>query len=240
MEDEEEFENEDELEDTIELPSAWQPYQAEDGEPPKLCCRSVPLRFLQGLTLKKAEGKEGAMTMGMETMDGRLFKLYSTVYYGDGYTIADIDNPLEDLVGSPLVSVTEERSADDSSPFYVFRTVKASSTVRWSSPFGYDYGQEVELIEVKPAPTQAIDRPRTTPLKALTHGQTVWFFADWNGVVSDTLKIREDRGWITDGGVYYEDAVFHATQTEALSAFCTALEAKLAAAKEELDNIFDF
>lgn len=89
--------------------------------------------------------------------DGKEFEFFHRQDCCESVWIEDIVGDLNDLVGTPILSVDEECNTVESSmeieegdwTFYKFATIKGYVTVRWCGQSDY-YSTSVSFMEVKP------------------------------------------------------------------------------------------
>ena len=90
---------------------------------------------------------------------GRVFKMYHEQNCCEDVSIEDIVGDLDDLVGVPIVSATEETNRDEPKTggyyddshtwtFYHIRTHKGTVTLRWYGESNGYYSEDVDFVEV--------------------------------------------------------------------------------------------
>ena len=127
---------------------------------------NVSFSELLGKTLSRVIGDKNDHELIFETTDGERYKMYHEQDCCESVWIEDIDAPIEDLVGDPIL-LAEESDSDDNYDipesqygdgsetwtFYKLSTVKASVNIRWCGSSNGYYSESVDFIKL----------PRTEP-----------------------------------------------------------------------------
>jgi len=105
---------------------------------------SASVEDMVGHTFAKVCESENAHELMFEDTDGSTWKLFHSQDCCEYVSLEDVVGDLDDLVGTPIVSASEETSegrGDDNLTqwtFYHFRTIKGTVTLRWhGSSNGY-------------------------------------------------------------------------------------------------------
>ncbi len=94
----------------------------------------TPFNELIGKTLLRVEGEFGSEEILFTTTNGERYKLYHDQDCCESVYIDDIVGDLEDIVGSPILSMMNMVLKPDESctwTFYRLRTIKGFVTIKW-------------------------------------------------------------------------------------------------------------
>ena len=110
------------------------------------------LKEMVGHTFTSVENKGDELIFHGEE---KSFKFYHSQDCCESVSIEDVVGDLEDLVGTPILSVEESTNCNDPSPneyhesytwtYYKFRTIKGYVDVRWYGESNGYYSESVDL-----------------------------------------------------------------------------------------------
>lgn len=112
---------------------------------------------LIGCTINKIIGQKGDEIIEFHTDKGN-FKMYHRQDCCEDVRLYDVDGDLQDLIGSVVLSATEDANTDDKMgakitesftwTFYTIRTLAASVTFRWLGESNGYYSEDVEFKKI--------------------------------------------------------------------------------------------
>lgn len=115
---------------------------------------------IKGMTFEEIKNNDDEIRF--RSSDGRNFRLFHDQSCCESVTVEDIAGDLEDLIGTPILSASEETSEEfpeDIKPeyrpdsftwtFYKIATIKGSATIRWYGRSNGYYSESVRFEEIK-------------------------------------------------------------------------------------------
>lgn len=121
---------------------------------------NIEISELIGQTIVCIDETKPTDTLTFTTSDGKVYKMYHEQDCCEGVSIEDIIGDLNDLIGSPILSASEDCNSDnpkdDEYPaesftwtFYNLATIKGHVTIRWYGESNGYYSESVDFVRIK-------------------------------------------------------------------------------------------